>query len=195
MPEELKGNEKRSIVCSMRGGGQYNLRTFQDYHRSYDPLQYPLFFPFGTDGWTYDKFSYVTDDTKKVTAQQYVRWHSMERANIEPTIHLGQKLFQQWIVDQFTKIEMSRLKWICSNQKIIRADKYRNVVNSLNAGTIEETGRAQVILPATFTHGERFMKESYRDAMALVRVHGKPTLFITMTCNPQWDKIQAKLQQ
>ena len=31
------------------------------------------------------------------------------------------------------------------------------------------------------------------DAMAIVRAFGKPTLFITITCNPKWPEITAAL--
>ena len=31
------------------------------------------------------------------------------------------------------------------------------------------------------------MNNRYRDAMATVRRYGKPSFFITMTCNPDWS--------
>jgi hypothetical protein len=31
------------------------------------------------------------------------------------------------------------------------------------------------------------------DAMALVRKYGKPDIFLTMTCNPNWDEIKNEL--
>jgi hypothetical protein len=31
------------------------------------------------------------------------------------------------------------------------------------------------------------------DAMALVRKYGKPDIFLTMTCNPNWDGIKNEL--
>ena len=31
------------------------------------------------------------------------------------------------------------------------------------------------------------------DAMAIVRTFGKPTLFVTITCNPKWPEITAAL--
>ena len=47
----------------------------------------------------------------------------------------------------------------------------------------------KVILPASFTGGPRDQSRRYHDAMAIVRRLGKPSLFITMTCNPHWDEI------
>ena len=49
------------------------------------------------------------------------------------------------------------------------------------------------ILPATFTGGPREMRQQYHDAMAIVRAHSKPDIFITMTCNPWWPDIIVEL--
>eukprot|EP00965_Chrysotila_dentata_P127980 4231974-Pleurochrysis_carterae.AAC.1 len=35
----------------------------------------------------------------------------------------------------------------------------------------------------------------YQDAMAIVSKKGKPTFFITMTCNPKRPEIQRELRQ
>jgi len=37
------------------------------------------------------------------------------------------------------------------------------------------------------------MVQLYQDAMAVVRKFGKPDLFITFTCNPEWPEIQVEL--
>ena len=51
----------------------------------------------------------------------------------------------------------------------------------------------RIILPATYHGGPRYMQKRYQNAMAIVRVYGKPTLFITFTCNPNWKEIQEEL--
>ncbi|KAK6012894.1 hypothetical protein OSTOST_21926 [Ostertagia ostertagi] len=37
------------------------------------------------------------------------------------------------------------------------------------------------------------MQQAYQDAMAIVARYGKPTYFLTITCNPQWKEIQENL--
>ena len=37
------------------------------------------------------------------------------------------------------------------------------------------------------------MHKLYQDGMAIVRVFGKPDLFITVTCNPNWPEIKEAL--
>jgi ATP-dependent DNA helicase PIF1 len=38
------------------------------------------------------------------------------------------------------------------------------------------------------------MGQLFQDGMAIVRKHGKPHLFITMTCNPEWPEIVAEVK-
>lgn len=37
------------------------------------------------------------------------------------------------------------------------------------------------------------MKRRHMDAMAIVHTHGKPDIFLTMTCNPNWEEITNEL--
>ena len=55
-----------------------------------------------------------------------------------------------------------------------------------------QVGR-KIILPPTITGSPRFYAEKFQDAMAIVRKFGKPTLFITMTCNPDWQEIKDSI--
>lgn len=45
----------------------------------------------------------------------------------------------------------------------------------------------------TAINNEHFTVRRYMDAMAIVRTFGKPTLFITVTCNPRWPDITNAL--
>lgn len=51
----------------------------------------------------------------------------------------------------------------------------------------------QTVLPSSFTGGPRHMQQAYHDAMSIVRRFGKPDLFITFTCNPNWPEITSEL--
>jgi hypothetical protein len=39
------------------------------------------------------------------------------------------------------------------------------------------------------------MQQCFQDAMAIVRKYGKPDLFITITCNPNWEEITKLLSK
>ena len=112
-------------------------------------------------------------------------------------IHLANRLGEQFIVDQWAKVESSRLRWLEFNQKQIRAELYNSYSDAVRAGDdtvdLQQLGKP-TILPASFTGSDRYMCEKYQDAMALCRRFGRPHLFITMTCNPDWVEIKEELK-
>jgi len=64
-------------------------------------------------------------------------------------------------------------------------------MSSLGAGP--NIGRS-IILPATVTGSDRWYVKQYRNAMALVRVLGKPTLFLTCTLDTGCTEVKSYLQ-
>jgi hypothetical protein len=52
----------------------------------------------------------------------------------------------------------------------------------------------RVIVPASFTGGQRYHVMNYQDAMAICRVYGPPDLFVTFTCNHKWKEIVDALR-
>lgn len=93
----------------------------------------------------------------------------------------------------YAKIESERLCYFRTHQKRLRAENYSNLKDALvNDGDVSNMGQL-VILPSSFTGGPRYMQERTQDAMTFVRKYGKPELFITFTCNPQWTEIQSEL--
>lgn len=77
------------------------------------------------------------------------------------------------------------------NQKILKADKYKNFIKDLD-NQIDTIGQ-QIILPSSFIGGPRHMRGLYQDSMACTREYGPPSVFITMTANPQWIELQREL--
>ena len=64
---------------------------------------------------------------KFVSAMQYYSYQLCDRPN--NYLHYFGRLFHQYIVDQFAKIELGRLYFFRFNQDQIRADKYQNIKN------------------------------------------------------------------
>ena len=48
----------------------------------------------------------------------------------------------------------------------------------------------QVYLPSSFMGSLRKQRKLIADGLAIVRRHGKPTYFLTVTCNPDWPEIR-----
>ena len=69
------------------------------------------------------------------------------------------------------------------------------MVDNFNRGDIlaSDIGK-RIILPSSFTGGYRYMQQNFQDSQAICKEYGHPDLFITFTCNPKWDEIQAAIQ-
>ena len=112
---------------------------------------------------------------------EFLLFKLMKREGKLNLIHIGQKLGQQYLVDQYCKMEMARLKYIKNNQDLIRADFYRGSYDDIDQEDSEMSSSTRVVLPSTFTGGARYMHQKMLDSMVLVQKFGKPHFFITMT--------------
>ena len=99
----------------------------------------------------------------------------------------------QFLVDIGCKIQTNRLLWFREHQKEIRADTYKIVRDALNNGDDLSDIGIRIILPSSFIGSPRYMHNLIQNGLAFVRRYGKPSLFITMTCNPNWPEITACL--
>jgi hypothetical protein len=139
-----------------------------------------------------------TDATSSlwVTMKEYYCYKLHTRPNIFNPILYGGRLLQQFVVDTYIKIESSRLDYIFHHQKELRADLYQGLVDSIQAGEQDRNAVGKrTILSSSFIGGPRDKLRRYLDAMALVRKYGKPDIFLTMTCNPNWEEITRELER
>nr|GEY96465.1 uncharacterized protein [Tanacetum cinerariifolium] len=68
------------------------------------------------------------------------------------------------------------------------------IVDCVDAGEVQPNRLGQrIVLPVSFIGGLRDMRRRFLDAMTLVQDEGKPDIFLTMTCNPNWPEIQTEL--
>lgn len=130
---------------------------------------------------------------KTMTPMQYYSYYLQIRDLDKIQINHCGRLFQEYVVDMYSKIELQRLLYIQNNQKQLRSELYGDLqdlanVSSNNRINLAEIGR-RVVLPSSFHGSPRHMHQLYQDSMALIRKFGKPDLFITMTCNPYWPEI------
>ncbi|KAF0748275.1 hypothetical protein AaE_007399, partial [Aphanomyces astaci] len=181
----------RDIVVMPRYG---HFQRVSEVASMYDPLQYPLLFPLGESGWEMDMSQDPVDDSsKRMSIHQYSNYKLYQRLAFSP-LHMAGKLGLQYWTDQFCRIETNRLRWFAENQKTVRSDMYEHVQDAI-AGEHDATRIGQrIILPSSYTGGDRHMTQNYQDTMSVVRKFGKPDLFITMTCNPNWKEIQDALE-
>ena len=172
-----------------------SLKTISILHAHCDPMVYPILFPCGDEGW-YPELEKIDQsrNRKRVSMLQFYSYRLAIRQSFNP-IHYGGKLFQQYIVDAYVKTEQNRLAFHRQNQKALRVELYKGLMDHLaNEAELQglKPGRV-IILPSSFQGGPRAMQQNYQDAMAIVRKYGKPDLFITFTCNPRWKEIEEQL--
>ena len=184
IPGEDIGN--LDIVVQKRSGGLQRISTL---HRFYDPLHYVIPFPYGTEGW---QRGLLSSKGKTLTQVDFYSYRLQVREGEHNTLMRSRRLLQQYAVDQWAKVQLSRLEWIEHNQKNIRAEKYCGLFDALTAGDLEDAG-TRIILPPTVYGSPRFYTQAFQNAMTLVRKFGKPDFFITFTCNPKWPEIQSAL--
>ncbi|XP_057432816.1 uncharacterized protein LOC130725620 [Lotus japonicus] len=157
----------RDVVVKLRDGF---LTKIHETHIAFIPLQYPLLFPYGEDGFRED-----------IPISELLRNMVLN----------SRRLFQQFVVDTYTMVEANRLSYLKRNQKTIRADYLNGVAEAIdNEETDPSSVGKRIILPPSFTGGRRYMFNNCQDAMAICKKFGYPDLFITATCNFGWGEIQ-----
>ena len=164
-------------------------------HPFNDPMTYPLIFPHGDFGWNTDMRYHQNQGRRtRVSMLEYYKYRLAIRPGFS-ALHRAGKLFQQFLVDAYTKVEGERLHWCKVNQHVLRVDSYNGLFEALNTRAERENlrlGRV-VVLPSSFSGGPRHMQQLYLDAMCMVAKLGKPDIFLTFTCNPKWEEITENL--
>ena len=192
------------LVLQMRGGG---LRSIHDLNPKGMPLHFTLLFPLGTRGW--DQHEKQVGGIRRITTKQFYVYHLQVRENENHNYLMRtERLFQEFCCMVWVSIENQRLNFQRQNQKALRADSYKSVKEATeerirNAGARadqlfpDDQQNSQIgrkILAGTHVGSKRWFNIRHQDGMAILRKHGgKPDLFITMTCNPQWKEIQEHL--
>ncbi|CAJ2662661.1 unnamed protein product [Trifolium pratense] len=189
----------RDIIVRNSSGEFKRLYETEPY---FMPLQYPLLFPRGEDGFSpYIPFSTVNKPDKvhkrtSIAIREFIAFRIMDRTVEYGNIVNSRRLFQQFVVDCYTMIESQRLTFIRNNQKSIRCDMLTGLQEALSRGETDASnvGR-KIILPPSFTGGNRYMFNNCQDAMAICKKFGYPDLFVTITCNSNWREIQDFVKQ
>ena len=94
-------------------------------------MQYPLLFPNGTDGWHVNLK--LRNSGRKLMAMVYYRYHIMVRENVSVLLR-AKRLFQQYLVDAYCKIETERLQFLRREQTALRADCYQDLRDAILEG-------------------------------------------------------------
>ncbi|CAI9296553.1 unnamed protein product [Lactuca saligna] len=177
-------NAVYDIVVYSKSGSP---RRVSKLHPTYMPLQYPLLFPYGEEGWSPSLHLHIKAN-KRLTNNMYYSYQINERHTYSLILR-AHRLFHQYLVDAYTCIERSRLDFIEHHQQQLRIEYISGVYEALSRGDSDsQVIGKRVFLPATFVRGPRYMYKHYQDALSICKVHGKPQYFITFTCNVKWPE-------
>ncbi|KAL5122957.1 ATP-dependent DNA helicase PIF1 [Glycine soja] len=119
----------RDIIIEKQTG---MLQRINELHPAYLPLQYPLLYPHGEDGY---KPNILHKDhphnhaakRNKVIMREYFCYRMQSRDNEAQTILHSRRLFHQWVVDGYCMIESQKLNYVRQHQQELRVDKYINL--------------------------------------------------------------------
>ncbi|XP_072066915.1 uncharacterized protein [Arachis hypogaea] len=86
------------------------------------------------------------------------------------TVLQAGRLLQQYVVDNYLKIETGKLRRVRTRQKKLRAELYQGLQDALHTGetNVENVVRKRTILPSSFIGSRRDMTQRYEDGMAIV---------------------------
>ncbi|XP_071582399.1 uncharacterized protein [Temnothorax nylanderi] len=106
-----------------------NTKTLQNIsimNPNVEPWIYPLFYPYGTQGWHCHLKKLNSD--KRISRGQYVKYRMAIRDDFNIFL-LGRRLFQQWLVDNYVRIERDRTEYCKTHQKELRSETYQGLID------------------------------------------------------------------
>ncbi|KAF7826880.1 uncharacterized protein G2W53_018044 [Senna tora] len=114
---DMEKGERDSIVENRSGF----LQRIDELHPLYLPMQYPLLFPYGEDGYQEDilfRDGSISNSRKQryLTLRQYIAYKFHDRRREFNMIFKAEKLTHQFIVDAFMIIEAQRTSYIKLNR-------------------------------------------------------------------------------
>ncbi|GJV53078.1 DNA helicase [Tanacetum coccineum] len=169
-------------------------------HPCYMSLQFPLIFIYGEEGYHKDMKlinvpGHSGSTSKRMSMNMYYGYQIHDRLNHYNLLPRAGKLFQQYVVTAYCAIEQNRLDYIRQNQNDIRNEYLSGLYDAIMRGDCDGTDLGtRTVLTASFTGGPRYMYAHYLDALAICRVHGNPSFFITFTCNAKWPEIKEYME-
>ena len=150
----------------------------------YEPLQYPIFVPQGTLGWSPE------------APMSQIRWYRGLLTTENRFLQFG-RLTGEYLVDMYSRVEDERLSYIrrALQQQMNQIEEFQQLdSNNLDQpNQLESFSHRGIVLPASFLGSSAWAASEVADSLALCCAKGKPSFFITITTNPNWPEIKSKL--
>uniref|UniRef100_A0ABD2WAL1 Helitron helicase-like domain-containing protein n=1 Tax=Trichogramma kaykai TaxID=54128 RepID=A0ABD2WAL1_9HYME len=95
-----------------------------------EPRIYPVFYPYGTQGWHRNIPKQITKE-RRVTRAGYFKYRLALRNDEYNVFIHGGKLFQQWLVDSYVKIEQDKMNFFKQEKAKLRVETYKGLSDYL----------------------------------------------------------------
>jgi hypothetical protein len=184
-----------------------------------EPLHYPMLLPFGTRGWSPDirtptggKFSEARWYRTRffMNAAQMCKLSRLTgRSSIRPVLHMLTFVPGEWLVDAWSSVEESRLRYIYTNRHTDDDDDDAADADDVEfdqhppdqvraesgefEGDVDDVYKKDIRLPQTFVHSPAWIAGNVADCLALRRKYGPITFFTILTTDPKWPEIVSEL--
>lgn len=123
-----------------------NLLKISRINPNVDPMVYPILFASGDQGFRLNLPHIRNGKRNRITLREYYCFIFQHGRDIFPTLRLSGRLFQQFAVDAYTKIEGDRLQFLRNNQNKLRVDSYQGLVDHLHVDGLAITPEQEDVL-------------------------------------------------
>ena len=193
-------------------GTPYNGRTLINENSAlYESLQFPVIFPTGQGGWfnkTYGPDRQIATEVRSTTGKPMTLFQYVHSAIFQrPVLQLAGRCAQEYLLDQYSRWQAQKFAYLRyqlhrptgSGARVVSRALAHNITTSRRSngnltGSQEYAKVGRLLsLPSSVPGSKKYQQRLHQDGMTVVEKLGKPTLFITMTCNPNWPDIVNQL--
>ena len=192
----VRGNvfERPSTVAAVVQAITGRTRNVPFGDKRYEQYAYPLFDPYGENGWFQqyneggrERFEDVNGN--QLTLRKYLRFMFCQ-SKIQRFIP---KLQQEWLLDMVSRSDSMNQSVLAQIMNASDVKRSATVNELRRAADAKSTGK-RCSIPASVRGSPAYRREKVDMGMAHVYRYGPPTLFLTITCNPYWKEIQDNLE-
>ena len=193
-------------ILKIHRKGSTDTNTIHTTDNKLEPLSYPLLFPYGEDGWgesirkiiKFPKYllSRMLMGEKKEDGTNLMMLNREGHLITVNRFQIMSRLGQTFLVDNLSRAIDYRLSWFKKHQKdVFGVNENLNDDTNIEESSEEVDGEEnkQTFLSQSCHGSRRHLRRLSANALSIVSEYGRPSIFITLTCNAYWKEITDQL--
>jgi hypothetical protein len=199
---ESSGNR----VLKIRRKGNQITSNIQLTDSKLEPLSYPLLFPYGENGWgenirkllkfpTYLLSRMLMGEKNEDGTPLQVKNRKGNLVTVN-RFQLMSRLGQTYLVDNVSRAIDYRLQWFKKHQEDVFGVLPKSSLETSQENSDDhndENNNEVTFLGQSFHGSRRHLRSLSVNALSIISEYGRPSVFITLTCNAYWDEITEML--